>query len=319
MKKILLTASNGVVFGGTFVIPGVSSGTIAVILKFFDRLIESVSGLLSDFKRSMAFLIPLGLGAACGLVGFAKLIKPALEYYPFQTSIFIVGLMLGGIPMLFRLANKNGFKKTYLISLIAAFVFISVLAVLQKPYELGELAKLRLQSGEIIASWFNPESTPMISGTAAAPSGLFDYLYLVFTGTISSAAMVIPGVSGSFMMILLGEYYRILTAVSGLTSPETLPASLLTLLPVAIGIVAGVFLVAKLLEFLMKKHHSHTYYAILGLVIGSVFVMLYTPKTYHSSINGAPIEFGLYTIIAAVFLAAAGFALTFFLGRKGEK
>lgn len=302
MKDALIRVLKGIAFGVANIIPGVSGGTIAVILKFFDGLIEAINTLFSNFKKNILYLLPLGIGAALGIVGFSKLLRPALDYYPFQTNMFFVGLIAGSIPLLWGLARKKKFHWTHVIPCLVALAVIVVLAVIQKPITMEEIKVLQGASAEIVAS------------TITAPDSIGRYLYLIVCGAIASAAMVVPGISGSFMMVLLGEYNTVLNSVDGLTSMDTIGASILNLIPVAIGIVIGVVGIAKLIDFLLKRFYSYSYSAILGLVGGSIFTILYSPETYYT-VTGAPITWSVWGIIIAVAVFALGFVLAFFLGK----
>ncbi len=302
MKDALIRVLKGIAFGVANIIPGVSGGTIAVILKFFDGLIEAINTLFSNFKKNMLYLLPLGIGAALGIVGFSKLLRPALDYYPFQTNMFFVGLIAGSIPLLWGLARRDKFHWTHVIPCIVALGVIVVLAVIQKPITMEEIQTLQGVSSETVTS------------AITAPEGVGRYLYLALCGAIAAASMVVPGISGSFMMVLLGEYNTVLSAVDGLTSTDTMVAAILTLIPVAIGIVIGVFGIAKLIDFMLKKFYSYSYSAILGLVGGSIFTILYSPETYYTA-TGEPVTWNVLGIVIAVVVFALGFAMAFFLGK----
>lgn len=307
MKDALIRVLKGIAFGVANIIPGVSGGTIAVILKFFDGLIEAINTLFSNFKKNMLYLLPLGIGAALGIVGFSKLLRPALDYYPFQTNMFFVGLIAGSIPLLWGLARKEKFHWSHIIPCVVALAVIVVLAVIQKPITMEEIEALQGAAQETVTTGIT------------APDSIGRALYLIVCGAIASAAMVVPGISGSFMMVLLGEYNTVLNSVDGLTSMDTIGAAILNLIPVAIGIVIGVAGIAKLIDFLLKRFYSYSYSAILGLVGGSIFTILYSPETYYTA-TGAPITWGVLEIIISVVVFAFGFLLAFFLGKdKSEE
>ena len=253
----------------------------------------------------MIFLLPLLGGAAIGIVGFSKILEPALHHYPFQTNLFFVGLIAGSLPLLWKLANKEKFKGTYLIPLVLAAAVIVLFAVIRKPLDLETIQQTQAAASE--------SSAP---STVAAPNGVLDYLYLFIVGTIASAAMVVPGISGSFMMVLLGTYNRVLSAISGLTSSQTIGVSVLTLVPTGLGMILGIVLISKALDFLLKKYYSYTYYAILGLVGGSMFTILYTPKTYHLSGTGEPVTFNALGIAIAAVVFVLGAVAAFYLGKE---
>lgn len=307
MKKAIVNFFKGILVGVANIIPGVSGGTIAVILGVFDELIEAINGFFKNMKKYIIFLLPIGAGAVIGILGLSKILKPALEQYPFETNLFFVGLVAGSIPLIYNKAMSKKFKLTYLIPLVISLVVVVVLAFVQKPMDEAEIKALQevTQSGGTNASLL------------VAPKGVGDYIYLLLGGALASAAMVVPGISGSFVMVLIGLYGRIIAATDGLTNPETMIDALLVLLPVGIGVVAGIFIIAKIIEKLLKHAFSYTYFAILGLILGSIFSILYSPKTYHT-VNGTAVSFGTLTIIIAVLTFAVGFTAAYFLGKDKE-
>lgn len=268
-----INALKGSLIGAANTIPGVSGGTIAVITRIYDRLIGSVSGFFrTGWKENALFLAPVAIGAGIGIVVFARLVEFFLASYPELTAFFFIGLILGSLPFLARVLLKERPHAGSWIGFAAAFTLLLVAAIVGRP----------------------PETDPITELTAGSA------LLIFLAGVISSATMVVPGVSGSFVLLLIGMYSTFLRAVTDLDL-----AVLAVLLP---GLAVGIVLVSKLINFLLTRHHTVSYSAILGLVLGSVLsIWPRTDAGWYLPSNVAEVAGG-------VAVAAVGFALAYFLG-----
>ncbi len=259
----------GAIVGVANIIPGVSGGTMAVILKIYDRLIETLS--LKHVKKNLPFIIPLGIGAAVGIVLFSKAIEFLLGNYPMATNFTFMGLILGSIPMIFQRARGEKMEAKGLVSFLVALVVMVVIALL-KPAE----------SNAVLA--LNPLNLLILFGASA----------------ISTFAMILPGISGSFVMLVLGVYTTVLTSISGVF---TWPIDGATwhcvgmLIPVGLGCIIGLIFGSKLVDVLIRKQPQATYFAILGLVVGSLLAVF--PK--DSLALTLELPFGLVLLAGAAF------------------
>lgn len=259
----------GAIVGVANIIPGVSGGTMAVILKIYDRLIETLS--LKHVKKNLPFIIPLGIGAAVGIVLFSKAIEFLLGNYPMATNFTFMGLILGSIPMIFQRARGEKMEAKGLASFLVALVVMVVIALL-KPAE----------SNAVLA--LNPLNLLILFGASA----------------ISTFAMILPGISGSFVMLVLGVYTTVLTSISGVF---TWPIDDATwhcvgmLIPVGLGCIVGLIFGSKLVDVLIRKQPQATYFAILGLVVGSLLAVF--PKDSLALTLELPI--GLVLLAGAAF------------------
>ncbi len=279
--KYIIRAIYGMIVGVANIIPGVSGGTIAVILNIYDRLIGSVTNLRKQFKESMLFLIPFGIGAAAGIFLFSKLLSYLLENFPMPTNFFFIGLIVGGIPMVYKKATETKFKPLSLIPFVIALCGILALTIFGGSSE-------------------TTADTAANTVTSLDFANIGYILYLVLGGAVSAVAMLIPGVSGSMVMMIIGLYTSVLEAISRL--------DIVFLIPVAIGIVIGIFGGAKIIEICLKKAPQATFFAIIGLMIGSLYAVW----------CNAGVEFNIQLIFAVIALAA-GFAVSFIFGREKKK
>lgn len=248
IKNIL----KGMVMGMANIIPGVSGGTMAVSMGIYDKLIHCLTHLFKEFKESVKFVLPIGIGMVIALVGLSFVITPAFEHFPLQTNGLFIGLIVGGLPAVWKKVKGNSIKISHIIPCILFFAVVIGMAAI------GET-----------------------EGTAADLSLSFlSIVKLFFVGIIASATMVIPGVSGSMMLLVLGYYNPIVATikefVEALVSfniPEILRCCGI-LAPMGIGIVIGIFAIAKLVEIIFEKFPLQAYWAIIGLIAASPFGIL---------------------------------------------
>lgn len=241
MKKNIILMIKGFVFGIANIIPGVSGGTLAMTMGIYEDMINSISHIFSNLKKNLLFLLPIGVGAVISILLMSKLINRCLENYPFPTTLFFIGLILGGVPLIARKVKDKEKKPVNFIFFLLTFSLVAVMAFMSE--------------GDFSVSLSNPS--------------IFMYFLLFLVGMVAAATMVIPGVSGSFVLMLIGFYKPIVKVVSDLTNINHLMNNLLILIPFGVGVVVGIILVAKLIEFLLKRFETTTYYAILGFVFAS--------------------------------------------------
>ena len=228
LKKIL----QGMVVGIANIIPGVSGGTMMVAMGLYDKLIHSITHLKSEFKESMKLLLPIFAGAGLAIVLLSRLFEFLLANYPISTNFAFCGLIAGSLPFIFKKVKGHSVSTGKLIPFFIFFGIVILMAVL------GE------------------------NGGAAADVsfGLVNILKLFAVGVIAAATMVVPGVSGSMMLMLLGYYDTIyietindfIDALIAFNLNEVLRVFGI-LAPFGIGIVIGIFAIAKLLNLSLKK------------------------------------------------------------------
>lgn len=273
----------GALFGIANIIPGVSGGTIAVITGIYERLLDSLNNIFKKFKSSFIFLIVFGLGALASTLLGAKGVEWCLSNALFPTSCLFIGLIVGGIPVIYSpVRDKISFKNI----LIFLLCLVAVIALLFLPKN---------------------KDTEM---------DFWDYLQLGACGILASAAMIIPGISGMMMFYLFGYYELIMESLSGLLSFSTMLDSLLVLAPVLIGVVIGLFTTAKILGFLFKKFKVATYFGILGFIIGSVCAIMYNliQSDYHELFLNDTLS-----IVLSITFLIVGFFASYIMSKIDKK
>lgn len=237
VKDKLILALKGVAIGIGNAIPGVSGGTIAVVTKIYDKLIESIVPNIKKLIKNMPFLIPVGIGMAAGIFLTAVVLDYFFETYYVPTQLFFMGLIIGSVPTVYRECKKDS-KRIRPVNLVPFFAGAVFMIFLLFTGEGGSL--------------FSESSALAFRDVA---------LYAVM-GFVAAVTMVIPGVSGSMVMKIFGAYDSIISAVADLNIP--------VIIAVGIGAVVGIFAAVRVIDIVLKKFHQGTYCLILGLIAGSL-------------------------------------------------
>lgn len=328
MQAIKLTLI-GIVIGITNVIPGVSGGTVAVVFGIYDKLIELISLNIKKVFSLWKFWLPLAAGIAAGIVLFSKLMRLFFNLYPAAAHWFFIGLIAGCIPFLAVTVKKESARSSTVAH--TPFAPPSSTAVPNgstaaerraaldgsAPISDGSTAKSALFLGvgwrriavlcaaaallivlnklNAKQSFYSGQSEPT-SQTIVQTLPTFFLCAKLCAGTaLAAAAAIIPGISGSFLLLILGIYNTVIQAVSDFNIP--------LLLPIAAGAAAGLLGGATFIRFLLAKAPSYTYSGVLGLTAGALAVL------YPGFPAGAEAVF-------SVLLCAAGFAAAFFSTRR---
>ena len=245
----------GICIGMANVIPGVSGGTLAVVFNIYDRFVNAITYNVKKLWANKRFVGPLISGMALGVLLFSKLITVLYEHFPVQTNFFFTGLIIGSLPMIFASTVKTDEgKKLSAGKYIGIFICVAagLSALLFFSYLEGNFGS----------------STPDM--TSALPDFTFKLAMRIFiAGYIGAIAMVIPGISGSLLMLILGVYTIVMKSIPSLFIPSEFFHALSLLLPNGIGVLIGLICGAKLVAWLLKKAPNHTYAVILGLLLGS--------------------------------------------------
>lgn len=269
LKENLSIILKGYAIGSSMSVPGVSGGTMAILLGIYDELISAVSNFLKNIKGNFLFLLKVMIGAAAGIGSLSFLIKWLLEKFPLPVSVFFLGAVIGGVPALFKKTKESKLR------------FSSVIYFL-----LGLLI--------VISIGFIPEGSVDVS----LGSGITHYLMLLVTGIIIALALVLPGISTSHMLLVLGMYDAMLAAITEF--------DIIYIGIIGVATLIGVFLITKPLEWIMKTFPHQTYCMIIGFVIGS------TAEIFRDKILPAiPEQTNAFWWITFAVMSAVAFALGF--------
>ncbi|MCM1329211.1 MAG: DUF368 domain-containing protein [Ruminococcus sp.] len=236
-KDTIILVLKGIAMGIGNAIPGVSGGTVAVVTKIFDRLMDAITPNVKKLIKNMPFLIPVGVGMVIGIFCTSLVLERLFDTYYVPTQLFFLGLIIGSVPTVFRESKKET-PKLRPVNLIPFFIGAAFMVAL-----------LFLNEGKSLF-------------TAGAPLMARDVILYVVMGFIGAASMIIPGVSGSMIMKVFGAYDAIISAVANL--------DIAVLAVFAAGALVGLFTAVKIIDILLKKFRQGTYCLILGLIMGSV-------------------------------------------------
>ena len=232
-----LNVVKGIFIGAGAIVPGVSSGVLCVIFGIYEKLLDAVLNFFKDIKQNIKFLFPIALGVGIGVLLFSNMLNYLLYEFPIQTKSIFIGLIIGTIPSLIREVNeKEAFKPQNVMYLLIALAIGIITVVLENRMH-------------IITNVDN-----------------MSIMYLVMCGAIMSVGIVVPGVSSTIILMLLGVYSVYLQSVANLYLP--------VLIPLGIGLILGSIIVMKLTKKLLETYYSQTFYSIIGFTIGSIFVLL---------------------------------------------
>ena len=287
MLKWFLDVLRGAVIGVSNIIPGVSGGTMAVSMGIYDRVIYAVNNLFKQFRKSFREILPILIGVLIGLFAFAALIGTLLgtksDEIPITrlpTNFAFIGLILGGLPAIYK---RVSMKNARLPGVVLFLFFLALVVVL-------------------------PLLNPPEARTADHSIGTI--LLMIPLGAIASSAMVIPGISGSMILMLLGYYNPVINAMNDLRGGDW--SSLAILLPYVIGLLVGIVFIAKLMNYLLRQHAALTFCAIFGLVIGSPVVLLMQNRECFPLANAG-------NWIASIVCLVIGFAVAWFMSTLDRK
>ena len=287
MLQWILDILRGAVIGVSNIIPGVSGGTMAVSMGIYDRVIYAVNNLFKQFKKNFRDLLPIIIGVLIGLFAFAALIGTLLGTKSSEipmtrlpTNFAFIGLILGGLPAIYKRVNMKSAKLPGVVLFLIFLALVVVLPLLNPP----EARTVDHSIGTI--------------------------LLMIPLGAIASSTMVIPGISGSMILMLLGYYNPVINAMNDLRAGDW--SSLAILAPYVVGLLVGIVFIAKLMNFLLKKHAALTFSAIFGLVIGSpVALLMQNRECFQIATTG--------NWIASVVCLVVGFAIAWFMSTLDKK
>lgn len=284
MKEFILNILRGMVIGLANVIPGVSGGTMMVSMGIYDKLIMVLTHFVKRFKEAVMLVLPIGIGMLLAIALFSKLFSEVFfPNYPLQTNLFFIGLIIGSLPAMYKKVKGRRITVSCILAFAVFFVLVVGMAMM------GEGAE---NAADVSVSFMS-------------------IVKLFLVGMIAAGTMVIPGVSGSMVMMLLGYYNTIIDTISAFINAllafdmAEMIACCFILVPFGIGVIVGIVAVAKLIEFIFKKYSLLAYWAIIGLVISSPFAIL---------IMMGAVSIGIVELLTGIVMLAVGFVIAMKLG-----
>ncbi|WP_256089895.1 DUF368 domain-containing protein [Staphylococcus aureus] len=266
----------GFAMGTSDLVPGVSGGTIALLLGIYNQFIASISGIFSRrFWPSFTFLIPIIIGMLLAMGSLSNLFNYLLSQHHIPTMFFFGGLIIGIVPYLLKISNyKTSFTTKHYMMVIAGIAILIVITLMNNGDK---------HAGE----------TPTLS------TGLIIKYFIA--GMCASSAMLLPGISGSFMLLVFGVYGTVMLAISEVVKLNF--TGLPILLAVGFGVLAGFIISSKIIQYFLTHHKLMTFALIIGFVVGSLFAVF----------PGLPTNIVMWFVSLVVFII--GFIVSLTLGR----
>lgn len=289
MKRWLLDILKGIVIGVANIIPGVSGGTMMVVLGVYDKLLFCINNVFKQFVKCIKILLPYIIGILLALVFMSTLIIGSMAKYPLPTAFAFIGLIMGGLPAI--LSEVKDVKRTPVHWAVFAVAFIFLVGMQFMPQSAD--VNLTLNVGQI--------------------------LIIVLMGVIASSAMIVPGISGSMMLMILGYYYPIFGSISKLAEAVlsgqwgSIGYYCGILVPFLIGMVLGILGISRLIDVMLNKWKGLTYAIILGLVVPSPIVIVMS-TWQEQSLTLASIN--VWTVIASIVTCTIGFVIAAYVMPK---
>lgn len=277
MKKHFINAIKGFFVGASMSLPGISGGTMAIILNIYDRIIQSVNGFVSrknfmeNFKKNFLFLAEVGIAAVLGLGLLSKVFLYITELFPIPMHFLFMGAIVGSIPMLIKKTGITRITPKIVIGALGGLAFVFIMELIPEL----------------------PSSLTDISDGL----GVTEVLAFLLSGIFLAFALILPGISFSHMLVVMGIYDTFYGAIHTLNIPF--------LILIGGSLLIGIILLIKVLAFALEKFPDVTYAMIIGFVVGSI-------KDVYI---GLPTS---YMIPVSILTFAGGFALVFMLSMKNQ-
>lgn len=233
VNKSISYLFKGMIIGATMLVPGVSGGTMAIILGIYDKMVSTVSSFMKDKKRNFVILSLCAAGGVLGMFLFSKPLMLVIETYPMPSMYFFMGAVVGSVPLIFRMSKLKKFSIRGLMYIMIGAAFVLALAYI-----------------------------PVDTGESAAKGGIEGIVFLLVAGLVAAAALILPGISVSFVLLVIGLYDETVSAISSMYLPY--------LAPLGAGLIIGILLITKVLERAMESYPQPTCLIILGFVLGSI-------------------------------------------------
>ncbi len=300
----------GVVYGVVNLLPGIGGGIILVILGIYEQFVSSVGNLFLDlrnWRKHLSFLIPMGLGAAAGMILFAKGVSALMGSHPAPAMFFFMGLVIGTIPSVLKLHGDMRPTAGRVTALLVGLV-------------LGILFKVA-------------QSQSLEAGLVARADSVSGFIYYVFANIIAGGASVTPGMDGSYIWMLTGIFEQVMGAIGSVTellavlSSGGLGAALAgvhwsVLFSTGIGAVVGIVFFAKLIDLAIKRVPGVSYYTVLGLLLASVYGLWPPARGFGEEASlelwPAGLQLSVGDVVLVIVAFAVGAAITLYSGAHGE-
>ncbi len=231
----------GIIIGVAKVIPGFSGAVLMISFNLYDRAIEAITNFFADWKKNLLFLLNLGIGILLGVVLFSKVIGYFIHHYYLYTTMLFLGLIIGGIPVIGKKVRRTKMNAMIMVGFFLGMCFLALM---------------------------NPSNTYVLKNT------YMDYLVFFGAGLLEAVGTVLPGISSTALLMLIGVYSHYISGLANLLNLAMLKSTLYFLLPFSLGLFVGVIVISLVVNFLFRYYQEKTFAMILGISFSSVVVLL---------------------------------------------
>ena len=255
MKNFL----KGFVVGIGKIIPGVSGAMLAISMGIYDKSMYYISKFRNNKKESIKYLFPIGMGIILSIIFFSKIISLSLSNFYVVTMLFFVGLIIGGIPSIkYRVERKD-----YYIVIISFIIFFFL-------------------------------SISNINNNYVIKDNMFDFFIFFISGIVEAIGTVVPGISSTALLMILGTYDNIISAIGDFNNIRIL-------IPFSIGLFMGIIIVVKIINYLFSKFEGKVYAFVMGVLLSSVILLIVQTFKYKIIMNELLIA--LVFMIMGIFIS----------------
>lgn len=241
MKEKIILIFKGIVVGLGKIIPGVSGAMLAITLGIYDKCVNAISNFTKDLKNNMNLLFYIGIGLIISIGIFSNLVIFMLDKYYLITMCFFIGLIIGSLPKLYNESQINVKKIDNIIVILLSFIVIVILNNLTPEHEIKMEA---------------------------------NFITIIGIGFLESFAMIVPGISGTALLMLIGYYDLVILRFSQIFNIMSLFETIQFFIPFGIGMLIGVLIMSKIINLCFKKYPIKTYCVIFGLIMSSIYILV---------------------------------------------
>jgi putative membrane protein len=249
----------GFIVGIGKIIPGVSGAILAISMGIYDKSLDYISNFKANKKESIKYLFPIGLGLILSIIFFSKIISISLNKYYVITMLFFIGLIIGGIPFVFCKVKKNDY---YIVIITFITFFLVSLGSLNNVYNVK--------------------------------NNFIDYIIFFLSGIVEAIGTVVPGISSTALLMVIGTYNTIVDSVGNLNNIKIL-------IPFTIGIILGLYFVVKLINYLFKRYEHKVYAFVLGVLLSSIILLII--QSIKNEFEIIELILGLVFMLIGIFVA----------------
>lgn len=262
----MINLIKGFVIGIGKIIPGVSGSVLAITLGVYDKSVEYLSNIKINRKEKIKYLLPLGIGIIISIIIFSKIITILLDKYYQITMLFFIGLVLGGIPEIIKKTKKEN----SIITIISFILFF-------------------------IISITNIDSSYILKGN------IIDIIMLFISGLLEAFGTVVPGVSSSALLMITGTYNIIISSIGNITNISNILLNIKIIVPFILGLLLGIILLIKVINYLLKKYESILYSFVLGVLLSSIILLII--KTFQVETTIVELVLGLIFLLIGIIIS----------------